>query len=108
MSRARDIFQHVDTVPKYAEAVEALLAGREAHCRCGRTRPSSLGLAFFEFKGAGSDVVRNCVHCGYYDYVHWPINPTTGRPVPRALDHDYEPRKPLHCDTYYCGCDGWD
>lgn len=87
-------------------ATKALLADRIAKCSCGKEQPSSLGLAFFEFLGAGSKVVHSCKHCGYNDVVHWPINPNTGRAM--NLDHDFEPRTPLGHDRFYCGHRGWD
>lgn len=93
--------------PQHKEATQAVLATRVAKCSCGKEEPSSLSLAFFEFRGPGSNITRMCDICGFNDVVHWPINPNTGRSH-RARDHTFVPRSPLVHDTYYCGCRGWD
>jgi hypothetical protein len=55
------------------EQVEApSLAGRIARCDCGNTQPSSLKLAFFEFKGDGSREATEKCKCGAIDRLHLP------------------------------------
>jgi hypothetical protein len=92
--------------PDHVAATEALLSKRMARCSCGNAQPSSPSLAFFEFNGEGSNIVKGCNSCGKYDVVHWPINPNTGRAG--ITDHEFIPRLPMPTDTYYCGCRGWD
>lgn len=87
---------------------EQVLAGRTALCQCGSEQPSSLKLAFFAYRGLGSDIVHQCAEpgCGRYDYTHLPINPGTSRDG--ITDHAFIPRTPFDTDLYYCGCKGWD
>ena len=82
------------------------LTGRTASCamNCGATRPSSLALAFFEFRGQGSDpAVKRCRHCSYVDVVHDPAYSHY-----KKQDHDFTPHGAWDTDTFYCGCRGWD
>jgi hypothetical protein len=104
MLTPREIF--LSEEPKFKEATQAILTGRKARCYCGNERDSSLDLAFFEFLGPGSDIVHTCNTCGKFDFVHWPINPSTGRAG--ETDHKFIPKHPLDHDRYYCGCRGWD
>lgn len=97
------------------------LTGRTARCtyypkggkhfRCPEPVPSDPGLAFFEYRGPGSEhAVRQCLHCGYRDVAHpdlYPLNPATGKPN-QDRGHSFEPRGPAEQDVYYCGCWGWD
>lgn len=80
--------------------------------------PSSLGLAFFEYRGLGSrDSEDLCGHegCGYGKVAHvgpylgsWLKN-ADGSPNGRAIsDHEFTPHGPWEEDRYYCGCRGWD
>lgn len=82
------------------------LTRRTARCSsCKAERPSSLDLAFFEYRGPGSrDATEICV-CGYSIVAH--------QPGVWAFDcgkitHPFEARGPNQCDLYYCGCRGWD
>lgn len=87
------------------------LTGRMARCMCGKQKPSSLDLAFFEYRGPGS---RNAVHsciCGYYDVAHdlLAADPVKYRHV-RAVKcgGTFAPRGDVGTDSFYCGCRGWD
>lgn len=58
------------------ECVETIeppnLDGRIARCYCGNTRPSSLDLAFFEYRGPGSrESIERC-KCGFFWIAHQP------------------------------------
>ena len=78
------------------------LEERMAKCAYGEHAivPSSLGLAFFEYKGPGSPYASNvCKHCRMYEIAH-----ENGGTKCR----NFEPIGPAECDTYYCGCRGWD
>ena len=49
------------------------LTGRLAKCGCGNTRESSIGLAFFEYKGPTSYASKYmCKLCNYAIQAHWP------------------------------------
>jgi len=49
------------------------LTNRLAKCGCGNTRESSLGLAFFQYKGQGSYASQNtCKLCSYHLNAHFP------------------------------------
>ena len=94
------------------------LTGRIATCgdRNGEhaPMPSSVDLAFFEYRGPGSPwateqcgaLIGGRVPCCYFRMVHQPINPATGRPG--ITDHEFIEREPHEHDSYYCGCRGWD
>lgn len=92
------------------------LTGREA--RCGKfcaVVPSSLDLAFFEFRGEGSPVSkRTCKKCGYADVAHDPAHMQRNVPsnrktvVEQGKCSGFEPHGAYEYDTYYCGCRGWD
>ena len=82
------------------------LANRLARCQCGKTEPSDEGLAFFKYRGPGSEHAKNtCAKCGYFYIAH---------------SHDIRNGNKLICesfktnpnghefDSYYCGCRGWD
>jgi hypothetical protein len=83
------------------------LEGRIAVCpHCKKTKPSSPELAFFEYRGPGSD---NCSKCGYKAVAHsnlYPTNPVTGRANP-VKDHNFDPAG-KETDVFYDGCFGWD
>lgn len=82
------------------------LTGRLARCGCTRqTVPSSVTLAFFEFRGEGSHSACNqCRHCGYYEVAHR----ITDRPFAAWMGHEFEPHGAYEFDLYYCGHGGWD
>src|SRR3990167_10586181 len=48
------------------------LDGRTARCGCGKTRPSSLDLAFFEYMGDGSPTATEKCKCGAIERLHLP------------------------------------
>lgn len=91
-----------------------LLIGREAKCICGRTVPSTEyeRLAFFEFRGAGSQkATETCKHCHYTTVAHQddaPVWPNGKTAVQTHGCPGFEPIGPWEFDSYYCGCRGWD
>ena len=102
------------------------LTGREAKCshdnpvmghtgyrnnRAGQSpRPSSTDLAFFEYRGEGSDwAVLSCGNCGMRTEAHTLDTEHKKLLVARGrLCTDYTPRGPAEYDMFYCGCFGWD
>ena len=82
------------------------LTGREARCTCGKTMPSSTGLAFFEYRGDNSEAaVKFCKTCAYAEHAH-EIKGTV-----KHLQHccdTFEPHGAWDYDSFYCGCKGWD
>lgn len=82
------------------------LSGRFAECSCGRREPSSVSLAFFEFRGEGSLKSREiCRNCAYLLIAH------TSEVMARnkALKcRNFVPHGPYETDRFYCGCRGWD
>lgn len=83
------------------------LTGRSARCTCGRTEPSSLDLAFFEFRGEGSPRgIDTCKHCAYALVAHERKAETGEAHLSRVCDN-FEPRGPWEFDSFYCGCQGW-
>lgn len=70
-------------------------------------------LAFFEYRGPGSDFAKNrCTECTYNRNVHtdqpdhgesW-----AGKHGRGVSDHAFVVRGPAEYDSYYCGCWGWD
>lgn len=71
--------------------------------------PSSMNLAFFEFKGEGSlAAVRKCKNCWFMDVGHeitdWHKEHDS---TCQHCDH-FEPHGAYEFDEYYCGCRGWD
>ncbi len=76
------------------------LTGRESRCQCGNTRPSSLDLAFFEFRGPGSPrSITTCKHCKYHKIAH---------DKERVKCQNFEPHGAFPYDSHYCGCRGFD
>ena len=89
--------------PKATQIADELpdLTGRTARCpNCGKTTPSSTKLAFFRYKGPGSEWAIHMCKCGYYEVGHSNAN---GRSC-----KSFEPHGPAVFDEYYCGCRGWD
>lgn len=80
------------------------LAGREARCQCGRTKPSDPDrLAFFEYRGPGSREVTETCECGYHKVAH-EIPDRAARLKCKA----FKVRGPREFDLFYCGCRGWE
>ena len=78
------------------------LEGRRARCVCGQLRPSSLDLAFFEFRGVGSpEGKRTCKNCRYYEVAHKPG-------AHNGICKNFESIRAFEYDSFYCGCYGWD
>lgn len=83
------------------------LEGRQAKCFCGKTVPSSLGLAFFEFRGEGSrEAVEGCKNCYCFLSAHDPQRKYTESEPPLVCGH-FDPRGPQEFDRFYCGCRGF-
>lgn len=81
------------------------LSGRMARCLCGRTEESNPNLAYFNFRGAGSQWELVCLHCGRLENAH----PKKLADERRGCCNRFEPRiGGFETDTYYCGCRGWD
>lgn len=96
------------------------LTNRQARCShyntCKRQVPSSIDLAFFEYKGPNSKYAENVCHvCGYYtktgnfqaDGKLCYSNSDKAMPdvcINNGKECVYEPYK---YDKYYCGCKGW-
>ena len=83
------------------------LQGRIARCaHCGKEAPSSLDLAFFEFRGEGSkEAAQVCKNCRFAKRAH--IKEVMDR-NPSLKCVDFIPHGPFEYDRYYCGCFGWD
>lgn len=89
------------------------LAGRAARCACGKTRPSSFGLAFFEYRGPASMSATEICICGYYRTAHEKrqAEPTKYRHLDVGMKKcggSFMPRGDIDFDSYYCGHGGWD
>jgi len=102
--------------PEACRIVDApSLDGRFAKCTCGRTRPSSLDLAFFEYEGPGSPRSKqSCKNCGYHEIAHTKEGmagnvPTNRKTViERGECKGFVAHGPYEFDRFYCGCRGWD
>lgn len=82
------------------------LDGRTARCSCGATRPSSTGLAFFEYRGEGSrSAVDTCKHCRYALVAH---ERKRSEPHLRLVCDHFEPHGAWEHDSFYCGCRGFE
>ncbi len=91
------------------------LSGRQAICTCKRTVPSSMDLAFFEYRGPGSRVAAETCKCGYARCAHDPEQMARNVPNNRKTVIElgkckgFEARGAYEFDAYYCGhCHGWD
>lgn len=101
------------------ELTPELLAGRQAICGCGATRPSVEALdgklAFFEFRGDGSTAAETeCKHCRFHPVTH-PDYQGKDMEWHQVLiarkdlkHHPFEAIGPSVNDLFYCGCRGWD
>lgn len=83
-----------------------VVSGRHQVANGGKAQsqpqPSSTDLAFFEYRGPGSNwAAKHCV-CGYFEVAH-----TMPHKSSRVCDK-FTPREPAEFDSYYCGCFGWD
>jgi hypothetical protein len=82
------------------------LNGRMAKCTCGRTEPSSHSLAFFQFRGDGSEsAVETCKHCAYFRVAHTPAVMAKNSSLKCT---NFESRGAYEFDSFYCGCRGWE
>lgn len=83
------------------------LAGRLAKCYCGKTEPSSLALAFFEYLGPDSPASKeNCAQCAYAEIAH--AKKQSGEIRNQHICLRFKPHGPYDYDRFYCGCGGWD
>lgn len=88
----------------YEIVEEPNLKNRQARCYCGNVQPSNADLAFFEYRGPGSEVAkRRCVNCGYYDTAHKKASSNS-----QICSNFKTNPKGMKYDSYYCGCRGWD
>ena len=85
-------------------------------CKCGSI-PSSEKLAFFEYRGEGSQyALSQCHICGYYtkDWQRNKAGKNTYKDSIKINPHTcYSKGKecifgPYEFDRFYCGCFGWD
>ena len=81
------------------KGVEPNLEGRMAKCSYGcKPVPSSTKLAFFKFKGEGSEAAtQTCKRCKSYQCAHT-----------EKYSCVFFPHGTFEFDEYYCGCFGWD
>jgi hypothetical protein len=89
-------------------AVPPDLTGRTARC-CDKSGivPSSLDLAFFEYRGERSRAATDtCLHCRYALVAH--ERKQRGENISRHVCDSFEPHGEWDHDTYYCGHSGWD
>ena len=77
------------------------IEGRTARCSCNAQKPSSLDLAFFEYRGDGSRHATELCKCGYTEAAH-------KLPHISSKCQQFQARGPHEFDSYYCGCRGWD
>lgn len=94
-----------------AAEMSGLLAGRWARCSCMRLMPSTdalMGkLAFFEYRGEGSNEATNyCRDCGYARSAH--TRKEEGESVTTNVCNSFTPKGALQYDSFYCGHAGWD
>lgn len=95
-----------------AAARLGLLAGRTARCcDAAPVLPSSESLAFFTYRGAGSDEENLCEctrhHCAHRVYgVEDNVDPRTV--IQTGWCAEFRSRGPAEQDLYYCGHGGWD
>ncbi len=91
------------------------LTGRLADCaylpKGHATKPSSLDLAFFEFRGEGSRDATEICKCGLAKKPHdengGKIPARKYAMVPKGCA-GFTPKGSQERDRYYCGCHGWD
>lgn len=102
-----DCFEAADSLPD--------LTGRMADCaylpKGHATKPSSLELAFFEFRGAGSREATELCKCGLSKKPHDENGgkiPAHKYPIVRNGCAGFDPKGAQERDRYYCGCHGWD
>jgi hypothetical protein len=90
--------------PNYNQVVEEKpdLTGRIARCYCGKEKPSSFGLPFFQYCGPESRSATETCVCGYAKIAH-------SKPrYPGANWCDNFTPRGDRPDEFYCGCHGWD
>lgn len=88
------------------------LTGRMAVCYCGEKslRPSDPDkLAFFEYRGPGSNRATSQCKCGYAEMAHTPDKTHVMKTCAKKNGRSgFVPRGEFEYDSYYCGCRGWD
>ncbi len=81
------------------------LDGRQSKCAsCNKLAPSSLSLAFFEYRGPGSVVALNTCECGFFKVAHIAERRATNPHICAS----FKPRGAYEFDSHYDGCRGWD
>lgn len=74
--------------------------------------PSSDKLAFFKYRGEGSDEAKEFCKCGFHRLAHDKgftqkcVNKQTV--VEQGKCEGFSPVGALALDQHYCGCRGWD
>ena len=86
----------------YEPAEPPDLTGRTARCYCCKTKPSSMNLPFFHYRGPGSPSAINQCVCGYYRTAH-----AQERHPNYFWCDNFTPQGPKD-DEFYCGHSGWD
>ena len=81
------------------------LSGRKAQCVCGRTTPSSIGLASFEYRGPASRWATDVCVCGYHRLAHHEdVRKAAVSPTLRNCP-GFRARGQAPFDAYWCGCE---
>ena len=77
---------------------------RKAKCAyCGTVEQSTWELAFYEYRGKGSNRARTMCTCGYYEVAHEKPNMHI-----KLKCQTFEPHGEYEFDDFYCSCRGWD
>jgi len=85
------------------------LKNRVAKCVCGKTAPSddSGKLAFFKFKGEGSEWAKLfCKNCGFS--LAWHDKAKADEAYCPCDCENFESLDSFEFDSYYCGHAGWE
>lgn len=82
---------------------------RIASCAsCGKERPSSTELPFFQDRSKGSRAgTDTCKHCRYAPAAHERKKEGAAH-LQRSVCDNFEPIGEFPTDSFYCGCRGWD
>ncbi len=87
---------------------ENKLHDRQAIC-CSKQslKPSTLNLAFFEYRGPNSKVANTMCSCGFAEIAHTRDYSKMAGWRPKKCCDNFEARGAWEYDLYYCGCRGW-
>lgn len=102
---------HVGLCDTSIANVQPSLEGRTARCGCGRKEPSTVDLAFFEYRGEGSQAATGtCKHCAYFECAHDPAYMARMRNGKTVIEQGkcegFEPHGSFEFDSFRCY--GWD